>query len=278
MTIEECLQHFGNEFRNRLSSDTIYIYQTAVEQMVMYCDKPFDQLKARDIRSWMDNLGENSYKNTTIKNKLAGLKLFFGYCVEEKLITQNPALSIPFPAVDEPDPHYLQEEHLNQLRLLVESNSEERAIVELLYCTGMRISEMVNIKKEDINWSERYIEIPKAKRKKARIVLFTRACAEYLRVHLQGQNEAVPYVFVNKKGIAPMGMRNLQYKFNAYAKKLGTQLTPHTLRHTFAANLAMKGMPLECIQDLLGHDSGHQTQVYSRLYNKARKQMYDQWM
>lgn len=92
------------------------------------------------------------------------------------------------------------------------------------------------------------------------------------------RNDDHPFVFLNDYGKRSICARTILKWFNAYEEKLGTPMTPHTLRHTFAAHFAIKGMPLSGIQVLLGHDSPYQSQMYARLYNQARKDMYDQWM
>lgn len=261
---------------------TIKQYQKSVIQLLTYYEKQFQDITTRDIRNWLLYLTENGYKSSTIKSKLPGLRLFYKYCVEEEFINHNPVASIPFPKIEEKLPYYLQHDQLIQLRELLKpkilERARERVIVELLYSTGMRISELSALKKEDISWSERIITIQKGKRKKGRIVLFTRYCAEYLLLYFQMRKDNLPFVILNKWKNGPVSIRTVQIDFEEYAKKLDFHITPHTLRHTFAAHLAMKGMPLECIQVLLGHNGPHQTQLYARLYSHARKEMYDEWM
>lgn len=119
----------------------------------------------------------------------------------------------------------------------------------------------------------------KRQRKKERIVLFTRECAEYLKMHIKNKSNDSPYVFVSKVNAPnPYRSQTIDLWFNSYTKLLGFKVTPHTLRHTFAANLARKGMPVEGIQLLLGHDSIHTTRIYAKLYDHARKEKYDEWM
>jgi integrase len=143
----------------------------------------------------------------------------------------------------------------------------------MLYATGVRLRELTAIKIEDIVWSERSIFIPKGKGKKEQIVLFTRACDEILEEFLKDRSDDLPYLFVNKKKTGPACAITIQKKFERYRT-----FSAHRLRHTFAAHLAKKGMPLECIQVLLGHSTPQQSQRYSRLYDHARKEIYDQWM
>lgn len=272
------MQQFKNEYSFRLTEETVYQYVLAVEQLITYCNKTFSEINSRDIRRWMSSLESKEYKAVTVKTKLAGIKLFFKYCVEEELLTKDPVKNIPFPEVEDKLPFYLQVDELTQLRKLVMGRIEERSVIEVLYTTGVRIKELVAIKKEDINWPERMITIPKGKRKKERIVLFTRECEVHLKAYLDEREDNLPFVFINTTKTGSMCPRTIQNEFKTYSKKLGIHMTPHTLRHTFAAHLAMKGMPLACIQVLLGHNGPHQTQLYARLYHQARKVIYDQWM
>jgi site-specific recombinase XerD len=206
------------------------------------------------------------------------LRVFYEYCLEEGISTQNPVEGITLPKIEDKLPTYLTYEQLMQLRSLCEGNLRQRALIEVLYTTGIRLGELSNMKLEDINWTERMIHIPKGKGKKERIVLFTKECAEYVKAYMQSRKDDLPYVFVNIMGTGPLTHSPIQETFGVYRKKLGFQFTPHTLRHTFAAHLAIKGMPLECIQALMGHENPQHTRMYARLYQKAQKDMYDEWM
>ncbi|WEG16708.1 tyrosine-type recombinase/integrase [Alkalihalophilus pseudofirmus] len=277
-TSEQWIVKFKNDYGFRLDESTINYYTFAVRQLVKHLDKSVHEITSNDVRDWLSKLNTSNYKPTSIKSKLAGIKLFYRYCLEEGIISRDPVKSVPFPDVEDALPCYLEMNQLIELRKLAEGSRKERAIIELLYATGMRISELAAMKKVDINWSERIIQIPKGKRKKGRIVLFTRTCTEYVQTYLDERYDELPFVFVNTTATGPICVRTIQKKFMVYAKVLDLHVTPHTMRHTFAAHLAQKGMPLKCIQDLLGHDSPHQTQQYARLYDHARKQMYDEWM
>ena len=251
ITSEVCVQKFKDDYRFRLSEKSIILYQLAIVQLLDFCSKPFYELATRDIRNWLVHLDENEYKPVTVKSKLAGIKLFYKYCKEEELVKHDPAVSIPFPEIEDQLPHYLENSQLLQLRRIVENRVYERAVIEVLYATGVRIGELVAMKKEEINWSERIITIPNGKRKKARIVLFTRSCGEYLRKYLEERGDDLQYVFVNTSGTGPASIRTIQDRFMSYRKDLGIHLSPHILRHTFAAHLAIKGMPLACIHDYI---------------------------
>lgn len=278
MPLEKCLQQFQQDYERRLDKTTIVLYQRTVSEMITYCSFPFQEITTRNIRKWLSYLEEIGQAPNTIRKKLFGLRLFYTYCLEEKIITHNPAKAIRLPEIDDRMPHYLLPDQLLLLRKVTEKNRRERAIVEVLYTTGVRISELIAIQLQDIDWTERIIHIRKGKGKKPRIVLFTRMCAEYLQAYIQERNSSCPYLFLNMRGTKPLGRRGIQHKFSDYSEELGIPFSVHTLRHTFAAHLAMKGMPLDGIQMLLGHEYPHDTQLYARLYNHARKEQYDQFM
>jgi site-specific recombinase XerD len=276
MSQEVFVKQFILDNQFRLDSESIERYQRAVNQFFKHTGKSLETIKKADIRHWLIHLKVEGYKPWTIWTKLTGLKSFFKYCLEEGFIYQNPASEVPFPRIEEKLPYYLTSEQLNDLRKLTEGRLQERAIVEVLFATGMRISELCSMKKEDINWSEKVIHIPRGKRKKGRIVPFTRECAEHLKAYLDSRADNLPYVFLTlrfkDRAIHPDTVGQL---FRAYSKRLEFKVTPHTLRHTFAAHLASRRMPLDCIQVLLGHEQPHLTQYYARLYNHARKEGYD---
>ncbi|MFJ5563684.1 tyrosine-type recombinase/integrase [Lysinibacillus xylanilyticus] len=278
MEASKYIDEFKVDYGFRLTPKTIYGYQLAVRQMQEHMQKSFDLITKKDIRNWLLKLDEIGYKSSTINRKLVGLKTFYKYCLEEGVLTKNPVKELPFLKVVETIPRYLTKNQLSSLLAHVEGKLFERAIIEVFYATGVRISELIKMKKEDINWSERSILIPEGKGKKSRIVLFDLGCAQYLREYLNSRTDQLPYVFINQRATNKIYVQKINANFRSYSKHLGFRITPHMLRHTFTAHLAIRGMPLESIQQLLGHVTTESTQIYARLYNSARKEMYDNWM
>jgi site-specific recombinase XerD len=277
LTNEACIEQFINDYSFRLERITLDGYETAIRQMLTFCGIPFNEITTGDIRHWLIHL-EKGYKKSSIKQKMFALRLFYQYCVEEEIMTRNPAVVIPLPKDEDRLPQYLTHEQLAQLLLLCEGNNKQRAVIELFYSTGIRLRELTNLKLDDINWSERMITIKKGKGKKERIVLFTRQCEEHLKGYLNSRNDEIPFLFLNRWGTGGIDARSIQHWMQFFREKLGVFISPHTLRHTFAAHLAMKGMPLEHLQVLLGHDKPRHTHLYSRLHGQAQKQKYDEWM
>ncbi|MEQ6356889.1 tyrosine-type recombinase/integrase [Lysinibacillus sp. M3] len=278
MDVEVCIKHFALDYKFRMSPTTLRIYQGFIKQFINQLGKTVKEITKKDVRNWITYLSaEKGYQPSTINSKIAALKLFFNYCLEEGLVSQDPTKDIKFVFVKENPPHYLLKEQIMQLRAFLEGQTQERAIMEVLYATGVRIGELVAMEKKDINWTERSIIIPEGKRKLGRIVLFTSECAEHLKAYLDSRTDNYPTLFVlfNSDGTRTNNGKIVEEWFRYYSKKLGFKVTPHTLRHTFAAHLAQRGMPVECIRTLLGHEKYQTTRIYAKLFDLARKEMYD---
>lgn len=280
MDTGEYLKRFTLDNKFRLDKESLEIYERAVKQLTEYCGISLDKITKRDIRQWLGHLSDKGYKPWTICSKLTGLKTFFNYCKEEEYILTNPAEKVPFPTVEEKQLSYLTMNKLVQLKEIVSGRSlVERAVVEVLYSTGMRIGEMTALKRDDLNWSERMIHIQKGKRKKGRVVLFTRDCEAHLKEYMESCPANSPYVFASPLLVdRPIHPDSVGKWFRKYSEELGFKVTPHTLRHTFAAHLVRKGMPIDYIQILLGHEEPQQTRYYARLYSQASKEIFDEFM
>ena len=195
---------------------------------------------------------EQGLKPRSIHLKLSALKSFYQYCMEEKKATKNPTLTVHTPQKDDSLPYYLTKRQVAFLQELTRGDPRDRAIVEALYTTGVRISELLEIKLEDIKWETRQIWIRKGKGNKERFVLFTHECAERLNTYLSNRKNDNPYLFANNRG-GHLSRVFVEKKFQEFTSELGFKVVPHTMRHTFAAHLAEKNMSQSYIQELLGH-------------------------
>jgi site-specific recombinase XerD len=272
----EVLQSFINEHQTSFSSETSRSYKISLTQFFTFCQMNYDEVKGTNIRAWLASMGEKGHKPRTIHLKLAALKSFYRYCLEENLIKKNPTLKVRSPQIDDSLPYYLTKRQIVLLQELTKDNLRERALVDMLYATGVRISELLQIKLEDVKWETRQIWIRKGKGNKERFVLFTHDCAERLRAYLQHRKVDSEYLFSNLRG-GHLSYVYVVKLFQGYSKTLGFRVIPHTMRHTFAAHLAEKEMPQSYIQDLLGHVDINSTRIYTRLMNHARKKQYDQY-
>lgn len=272
----EAQQSFFNDNQARFSSETVRGYKIALKQFFLFCEKNYDVVKPTDVRVWLASMEEKGLKPNSIHLKLAALKSFYQYCMEENRLIKNPTLTVHTPQKDDSLPYYLSKREVALLQELTRHDLRDRAIVETLYATGVRINELLNIKLDDVKWETRQIWIRKGKGNKERFVLFTHECAERLKSYLQHRNKDSLYLFSNERG-GFLSRVFVQKQFQEYSKILEFKVKPHTMRHTFAAHLAEKNMPQSYIQELLGHVNINSTRIYTRIMEHARKKQYDRY-
>lgn len=270
------MNQYEADNKNRLAEETMDNYVKVITAFLAYTDKACTDIKQKDIRNWMKHLEDNGKSPNTIRSKFHALRSFFGYCMDEAVIATNPTEEMKTPLVSVKAPCYLTREQLDRLREIAKSHPRNRAIVETLYTTGVRVSELVSIKLEDVDFSERIIHIRKGKGKRDRLVPFTRECERRILDYLEVKKSDVPWLFVNSLG-NKMNRRAVAYCFEKWAKELGFPVYAHMMRHTFAAHLVQKGMPLDGIQTLLGHENREDTLHYARLFDDDRQEIYDHY-
>ncbi|MED3965972.1 tyrosine-type recombinase/integrase [Niallia taxi] len=268
------LDTFFNDHQSRFSEETIRSYRLSLNQFFSFCGKQYDDVKVKDIRAWLASMEERGLKKGTIHIKLSGVKSFYQYCMEENLLKKSPIQTIKTPKKEDVLPYYLNRRQIAQLQELTKNDYQFRPIIETLYSTGVRVSELLHIQLEDIRWETRQIWIREGKGNKERFVLFTHDCAERLKKYLDMRETYSLFLFSNRRG-EPLHREFIQKNFRSFSRSLGYKVTPHTLRHTFAAHLAEKNMPQSYIQELLGHVDINSTRNYTRLMEHARKNKYD---
>lgn len=231
MTQQAVIAFFSDNYM-RFSSETIRCYKIALNQFFAHCEKEYDCVKATDIRAWLASLEERALKPKSIHLKLAAVKSFYHYCMEENYLKKNPTESVQTPKLDDSLPKYLTKRQLALLQELTRVDIRDRAIVETLFATGVRISELLNIKLEDIKWETRQIWIREGKGNKERFVLFSYECSERIQAYLNERTKASKYLFCNQRG-GKLSRVFVELKFNEFSENLGFKVTPHTMRHTF---------------------------------------------
>ncbi|PYF07568.1 site-specific tyrosine recombinase/integron integrase [Ureibacillus chungkukjangi] len=271
----EVQRSFFNDHQARFSSETIRSYQISLRQFFSFCNKNYNEVRAADVRAWLASLEEKSLKPRSIHLKLSALKSFYNYCMEENMLKKDPTLTIQPPKIDDSLPRYLSKRQVALLQELTKGDRRDRALIETFYVTGVRVSELINIRLEDIKWDMRQIWI-KGKGKKVRFVLFTNECEVRLKAYLHEREIQSDYLFCNRKGGA-LSRVFIEKKFTAFSDKLGFKIVPHMMRHTFATHLTEKNMDFSYIQELLGHSNINSTRVYTRLMDNARKKQYDRY-
>ena len=234
-----------------------------------------------------DLRGRKGYRDTTTARKVAAIKSFFTFLAQNGVIEEPPTESLGSPRVGRALPKYLSEEEVD--RLLREADKAGTAegqrdanILELLYATGLRVSELVSLNVQDIDFEESYIRCWGKGSKERIVYAHDRALdglQDYLstsRMSLLGQNKDESALFVNHRGerLTRQWVWNI---LKTYSKRAGIdrKITPHTLRHSFATHLLQKGASLRHVQELLGHSSISTTQVYTHLTSEHLRDEYE---
>lgn len=293
--VEGFLQHLVVE--KGLSRNTMDAYRNDLSQFQEFIRSRLNGTSEReDAWRWVDLellndyiadlRGRKGYRDTTTARKVAAIKSFFTYLAQNGDIEEPPTESLGSPRVGRTLPKYLTEEEIESLLEAAgqPGTAESRRdanILELLYATGLRVSELVSLNVQDIDFQESYIRCW-GKGSKERIV-YAHAKAmgglqEYLagpRMSLVGDNKDEPALFVNHRG-ERLTRQWVWTILKTYGKKAGLdqKITPHTLRHSFATHLLQKGASLRHVQELLGHSSISTTQVYTHLTDQHMEQEY----
>ena len=253
--------------------------KVAVDQLLTSAD-------VNAIRSYMASLNEKQYSKATIARKLATLRSFYKFLVKRNRVSSNPVVGIRTPKQDKRLPRFLEYEEIKRLLETPPMDTwlgaRDRAIMETLYSTGMRVSELVAMNLEDIDFLGEVVHI-RGKGKKERICPISSSVLQIIQHYMEFRNKRAQHnsnfdskvLFVNKHG-KRLSTRSVRRKMDKYLKIAGLDpaISPHTLRHSFATHMLNRGADLRSVQELLGHQSLSTTQIYTHLTTKKLKDVY----
>lgn len=235
------------------------------------------------MRTYLSFLYDLDYSKKSIARNISTLRSFFHYLLKENKIDSNPMNLITNPKMDKKLPKVLYNEQLENLLAAPDTKTtlgqRDSVILETIYSTGVRVSELVSIKISDINFNEKTIKVL-GKGSKERVVLFGSVLEKKLNLYLNDGRLSLlkkpnDYLILNSRGnkITP---RSIEIIIEKYLRQLGLNIkvTPHTLRHTFATDMLNNGADLKTVQELLGHESLSTTQIYTHVSNEHLRNVY----
>ncbi len=287
--VEEFLKFLGEQ-RN-YSIHTLISYRTDLMQFKEFLEKSGKNFKEIDLnvsRNYLFHLTEKGLSKNSIIRKVASLRSFYKFLSSRKYISENPVFLLSSPKKEKNLPHFLgikEMESLLSLKFKGSLEKRDKAILELLYSTGMRVSELTSLNLEDINWDERFIHI-KGKGKKERISPVGEKAIEAIKIYLKEREKLLTHLrkdiyvepqslFLNAWGgrITPRSVERMVNKYVIKAS-INKKVSPHQFRHSFATHLLERGADLRAVQELLGHSSLSTTQVYTHLTPERIKKVY----
>ncbi len=237
-----------------------------------------------EIRQFLKYLDTKKYSKSTISRLLSALRHYYNYLMIKDNLKNNPFKQIRNPKKEKKMPNFLQynelESIINSIPLDEPLHVRNRLIIELLYATGLRVSELTKLKVNQINYGNREIRVV-GKGDKERIVFFGEYCEEILKLYINKyRNELLKdkdndYLLLNKDGNR-LTSRGVELVIENLIKELALKhnVSPHTLRHTFATDLLNNGADLKSVQELLGHSSLSTTQIYTHITNERLRSVY----
>lgn len=266
------------------SEKTVVSYAHDLGQFRIFIqDKLPAEVTRVDIRRFLAHLSSSGYAKSSVSRKISCLRSFFDFLIRAGVHNSNPAALVELPRRKKTLPVFLYEKDMERLLGMPDDSLlglRDRALLELLYATGCRASEIIGLRVEDIDWGTRTLKVM-GKGAKERIVPFGRLSAVSLRTYLDvarpelvaGRN--ICRVFLNYRG-TPLSQRSLGRIVDKYIAKGALELgvTPHSLRHTFATHLLDNGADLRTVQELLGHASVSTTQMYTHVTGERIKSVY----
>ncbi len=272
----------------RTSYNTEMSYQRDLTKLRIYMEvtaqsPAVNEITEENLKKYIAYMERKRFKAATISRNIASIKAFYHYLLKEGLVTTDISTCLKAPKIEKKAPDILSMEEVETLLAQPSGDSDkeirDKAMLELLYATGIRVTELITLKLSDVNMQMGFIICRDGE--KERMIPFGSQAREALQHYLESarenmaSNKAKDILFVNCSG-APMSRQGFWKLIKYYAKKAGIDrdITPHTLRHSFAAHLVENGADLKSIQEMLGHSDISTTQIYAKMGKNHLREVY----
>lgn len=268
------------------SPHTVKNYQVDLREFALFLkQKAVSDVSYLDIRSFLADLKDKGFSKSTISRKLACIRSFFKFLARENVLPANPASGIATPKREKRLPSFLNSDEIMKLldapSQATWEEKRDKAILETLYSSGLRVSELVGLNHEDLDLHAGLVRV-RGKGKKERIVPVGRYALEAIQNYLEKRSPrerddgVKRALYINRLG-SRLSDRSIRRMILKYTRRiaLNKEVSPHTLRHSFATHLLDRGADLRSVQELLGHENLSTTQIYTHVTTKRLKEAYD---
>lgn len=288
--IEDFLTYLS--FEKNYSEHTIKAYKSDIVSFLIWINSNCITTDLNKLREYMHFIQRFEYKKTTILRKIASLRGFYKYLYRERIIDNNPASNLIAPKKNKSLPKFLTDDEmeriLNNVHITTPAGFRNKAILELLWATGMRVSELSGLNFGDLELENDEIKVF-GKGAKERIVLISKRAKKFLQQYINTARPLIPGcngikinndenspVFINNTGYR-LQTRTIRNVINEIVERiqLPKHVTPHMFRHSFATRLIEHGADLRVVQELLGHASISNTQIYTHISTQHLKEVYN---
>ena len=288
--MEKTLDGFITYLHNvkKKSENTVLSYNRDLTKFIKYLRTnkitSLDRVEEKDLEKYIKELNDNGFKSATVSRNIASLKAFFHYLNNEGVLSNDPTKSLKSPKIEKKIPEILTTDEVFALLEQPSGDSpkeiRDKAMLELLYATGIRVSELINLETSDVNLKTSSILCRDGS--KSRTIPYGKKAKDALTRYLEGAREAIvdnkesTILFANCSG-QKMSRQGFWKLIKHYAKKAGIEsdITPHTLRHSFAAHLVENGADLRSVQEMLGHSDISTTQIYANMSHSHIREVYN---
>jgi integrase/recombinase XerD len=279
MNLYHCLDNFISYLtaERGASIHTIDAYNRDILAFIRHHEEiPGPHVNRQEMENYIARLRDEGKKARSIVRAISALRGFFNFLLAEGTLQQSPLEEVETPKFTMPIPRVLSEQEVVKLLNLpagARTSTRDRTILELLYATGLRVSELINLKKSDVNLDAGFL-IACGKRSKERIVPLGTYSRDAIKVYLETEKPKGPLLFPNRKGgaLTRQAIWKLIRKYGIQMDK--DHISPHTMRHTFATHLLEGGADLRSVQILLGHEDISTTQIYTHVDSKRLKEVH----
>lgn len=279
--IEKFIQFL--KIQKNISENTALAYRRDIEQFSRFLEKKNLNIKNADkftVRDYLANVLQTASKKSSIIRKIAALRGFFNFLVKCKMLKISPMDFVLTPKAEKHLPNFLTSNEINVLLAAPDiseiSGLRDRAILELLYSSGLRISELTGLNRADVDYFSGTVKVM-GKGSKQRLVPVGDAAMDTIRKYLKKRKDNFDSLFagVRSRRLTPRFIQQKMLKI--YLKKAGItkKITPHSLRHTFATHLLDNGCDIRSVQEMLGHKNLATTQIYTHVTSQMMKKIYD---
>ena len=270
----------------KLSNNTLQSYERDILQYQDYVEENkinYAKADQSDLKKYLDHLSEIGKKPSTISRNLATIRSFYQFLLRNRKIKEDPTANLQAPKIEKRVPSILTSQ---EVELLLEQpknvdlkGSRDKAMLELAYATGMRVTEIINLNREDVNLKEGFVTCTNQNKQRNIPIgsISAKALKEYIDnarpILVKDENEEALFVNINGKRLTRQGFWKIvkYYKEQAHISK---DITPHVLRHSFATHLLQNGADLKAIQTMLGHSDISSTQVYAQFQDAGIRDIY----